>query len=257
MEKVYVHWHGDDLVSNGRFIRCTLWFIRRKGCGFKHITPSFYFKRKLTEIMGYKNEEILVTPSGGVNTNVFVPKSINSNDGIVIGYSAALTKSKGADILLELIRKKDILEGECGKKITFKVINYGPEANYYIKQFLNIDIDVDIVERMPKDDMPDFYRSIDVLIMPSTRESLGLVVLEAMSCNVPVVTYNVCAFPEFVVSGESGEIVELSADFHTCVNRYLESLTKIIKAYSAYQPSNIIEHKYSEKSVIKFYKETL
>ena len=256
-EKVYVHWHGDDLVSKSRFIKYTLRLIRRKGYGFKHITPSFYFKRKLIEIMNYSEEEISISPSGGVNTNLFTSPIYNSHDNIIIGYSAALTKFKGADILLEIIKRKSQIERECNKKITFKVINYGSEAEYYVNQIRRLHSGVVIVEKVPKKKMPDFYHSINILVMPSIRESLGLVVLEAMSCNVPVVTFNVCAFPEFVISGESGELVELSSNFQKCVDGYIDSLKKIINSYTAYCPSEIIGRNYSEKSVIEFYKETL
>ena len=49
----------------------------------------------------------------------------------------------------------------------------------------------------------------DVFLLPSEFESFGLVALEAMSCEVPVVATNVGGIPEVVKHGETGFLGEL------------------------------------------------
>jgi N-acetyl-alpha-D-glucosaminyl L-malate synthase BshA len=44
----------------------------------------------------------------------------------------------------------------------------------------------------------------DVFLLPSVQESFGLVALEAMACEVPVVASRIGGIPEVVVDGESG-----------------------------------------------------
>lgn len=44
----------------------------------------------------------------------------------------------------------------------------------------------------------------DLFLLPSDRESFGLVALEAMSCGVPVLGYRAGGLPEVVTDGESG-----------------------------------------------------
>jgi glycosyltransferase involved in cell wall biosynthesis len=53
-------------------------------------------------------------------------------------------------------------------------------------------------------DMPDVYRSMDALLMPSVREGFGLCVAEAMACGLPIVACCESAMPELVVHGQGG-----------------------------------------------------
>ncbi len=59
------------------------------------------------------------------------------------------------------------------------------------------------------DNVPDLMGCTDVLLLPSEFESFGLVALEAMSCEVPVVATNVGGIPEVVIHGETGFLGEL------------------------------------------------
>ncbi len=52
------------------------------------------------------------------------------------------------------------------------------------------------------------YRRAAALILPSRRESAGLVVMEAMAAGKPVVASRVAALPELVEEGRSGFLVE-------------------------------------------------
>ena len=55
--------------------------------------------------------------------------------------------------------------------------------------------------------MYKFYRNIDICLMFSKRESLGLVVLEAMACNVPVIARNTTSMTELILPGINGELI--------------------------------------------------
>jgi len=66
---------------------------------------------------------------------------------------------------------------------------------------------------IPQEDVPDFFRSGDVFVIPSVvdasgdRDGLPNVVIEALSCRLPVVASNVCAIPEVIRYGERGFLV--------------------------------------------------
>ena len=56
--------------------------------------------------------------------------------------------------------------------------------------------------------IPEFMASLDVFTLTSSYEGLGLVILEAMAARLPVVTSNVSAMPEIVVSEVTGILAE-------------------------------------------------
>lgn len=57
---------------------------------------------------------------------------------------------------------------------------------------------------LPPDRLPDFYRSLDLFVIPSTQEGFGIVGMEAMAAGVPVISTR-CGGPEdYVVDGING-----------------------------------------------------
>lgn len=49
----------------------------------------------------------------------------------------------------------------------------------------------------------------DLFLMPSEKESFGLAALEAMACEVPVISSNVGGIPELNIDGQTGYVCEL------------------------------------------------
>jgi glycosyltransferase involved in cell wall biosynthesis len=56
-------------------------------------------------------------------------------------------------------------------------------------------------------DVPKFLSSIDVLVLPSLHEGLGVAALEGMAAGKPVVATRVGGLAESVVGGETGFLV--------------------------------------------------
>jgi glycosyltransferase involved in cell wall biosynthesis len=55
-------------------------------------------------------------------------------------------------------------------------------------------------------DLPAIYSQSSLFLYPSLRESFGIPMLEAMSCNVPVITSNTSSMPE--VAADAAHIVD-------------------------------------------------
>lgn len=59
-----------------------------------------------------------------------------------------------------------------------------------------------------QDSLPEILSIADLFLMPSQSESFGLSALEAMSCEVPVISSSVGGLPELNLHGETGYIAE-------------------------------------------------
>ena len=58
-----------------------------------------------------------------------------------------------------------------------------------------------------RDDVPAVTAALDVAVLPSYREALGLTILEAMALSRPIVASNVGGIPEMVEDGVTGLLV--------------------------------------------------
>ena len=79
-----------------------------------------------------------------------------------------------------------------------------------------------------REDLIHLHSDAAVFVCPSIYEPFGLVILEAMACETPVVASRVGGIPEIVVEGETGYLVDFNpADldgFTTALARRLEDL---------------------------------
>jgi len=59
-----------------------------------------------------------------------------------------------------------------------------------------------------RDDIPIFYKALDVFVLPSLREGFGLALAEAMASTLPVVAASVGGVPEFFEGTDMGYLVD-------------------------------------------------
>jgi glycogen synthase len=69
-----------------------------------------------------------------------------------------------------------------------------------------------IPEMLPKPDVIALYTHAAVFVCPSVYEPFGIINLEAMACETPVVASAVGGIPEIVVPGETGLLVPFAAE---------------------------------------------
>jgi len=97
------------------------------------------------------------------------------------------------------------------KKVPSKLILVGDGPDRSSCENLSRELHVnDHVKFLGKQaELVDLLSAADLFLIPSQSESFGLSALEAMACEVPVISSSVGGLPELVVHGETGYIAEI------------------------------------------------
>jgi glycosyltransferase involved in cell wall biosynthesis len=72
---------------------------------------------------------------------------------------------------------------------------------------LHVEHKVMFVGRVSSEQLPSFYRNCDIFVLPSTKEGLGIVYLEAMQFSKPCIGVTAGAAKEVISDGETGLLV--------------------------------------------------
>ncbi|MCS7244594.1 MAG: glycosyltransferase family 4 protein [candidate division WOR-3 bacterium] len=113
------------------------------------------------------------------------------NNEITFGYLGRNDYDKGTDILLNSIKIKK-----------FKLILAGNFENSEFLKYENVSYLGFIYN------IEEFFRKIDILILPSRKDAFPRVILEAFSFGIPVIASNVGGIPEIVKENYNGFIFE-------------------------------------------------
>ena len=171
---------------------------------FNIIVPSNWLKEKVEKSI-LKNHKVELIYNG-INTNTFKPlnkieirKKYNIPEGMkIIGNLAVggLSNSwKGGNFILEIM--KDILRQR--NDIIF--LNVGETKDFDFPNVINIPF------LKEENEIVEAFALMDIFLFTSIAENCPLVVIEAISCGVPVVSFNVGGVPEIVRDGKEGVIV--------------------------------------------------
>ncbi|MGM0634646.1 MAG: glycosyltransferase family 4 protein [Bacteroidota bacterium] len=201
--------HGSDVVkSKGNFIDK---FNRKvlKKCDLL-VVPSPSFKETVAQQYPFLNvQQIMVSPSGGIDTKHFFPKKDKSfSVKLHIGMVSRIDPQKGWQDFLEALR---ILKN---REVDFsaQILGSGTQdeaCQAMIKEF-ELEEKVVFSGLIPHQNLVDFFHTFDVAVFPSTNqnESLGLVGLEAMSCGIPVIGSKIPSIKSYLKHGKNGFLFE-------------------------------------------------
>jgi glycosyltransferase involved in cell wall biosynthesis len=148
-----------------------------------------------------------------VDLSLFRP--VNSrNPAPRVGYAAQWSPGKGLHVLLEAWRlvKARLPEAElllAGSGRLWKYVDAIPGVRDVVER---VEAEagkglVQIVGEKKRSEMPKFWGSVNLAVVPSLYESFGMVALEALACGVPVVATDAGGLPDIIVDGECGVLV--------------------------------------------------
>ena len=144
------------------------------------------------------------------NKLVVIPIGIHSNSGkqkestnkINIGFIARDFYAKGGEFLLDAYKEVYYQN----KKLCLYIIGSGPLLSQQECDAYNI-IWLNSVSR--EELFTCYFPLFDIFAYPTLADGLPLVVLEALSFDIPVLTSDILALPEMIGYGDAGEITKV------------------------------------------------
>jgi N-acetyl-alpha-D-glucosaminyl L-malate synthase BshA len=126
-------------------------------------------------------------------------KIIAPNDEKIIVHTSNFRKIKRVDDVIHIFKK---IYQEIPSKLL--LIGDGPERQYLEELCRQIGLCHEIRFLGKQDAVEELLAIADLFVMPSGNESFGLAALEAMACEVPVISSNVGGLPEINIHGVTG-----------------------------------------------------
>jgi glycosyltransferase involved in cell wall biosynthesis len=176
----------------------------------KIICVSPQLKEEINKIYHIPDKK-LITIVNGLNLEKFKSTdriiNIKKKGEKIILSSGMIQKQKGFDLLIktfsEIIKKN--------KKLKLLIIGDGPYLNKLKKltRKLRIQNQVIFTGRIINDEMPLYYNMADIFVFPTIRvEGLPYVLLEAMACNLPVISSRIGGIPSIIKHNKTGLLIE-------------------------------------------------
>lgn len=208
--------------------------------------PIMSIYRKFTDaLISISSQMTDYLKSNGIGDKIFlitngVEKVIAPRHDKAIGYIGRLIAEKG---ILKFI-KSNVELLKTNKMI---IAGDGPEydkiKDYVEAKHLKVELMGKVIDKSK------FYKKVSVLVLPSETEVLPLVVLEAYSCGIPVVAFNLESLMR-LISINNGRLVEY-ADYFKLGQEAVSLLSESDSFYGA----NISRYEH-EFSVRKMWEQT-
>lgn len=126
-------------------------------------------------------------------------KAIAPNNEKILIHTSNFRKVKRVEDTVSIFEK-------VRKKINAKLllVGDGPERACVEELSRQLNVERDVIFLGKQDAVEELLAIADLYLMPSESESFGLAALEAMACEVPVISSNTGGIPEINIQGETG-----------------------------------------------------
>lgn len=220
--RVY-HLHGLRFETTQGLKRRILMFVEQLSCLFAHrvIAVSHSVAEKAVEHRLCRSNKIKVLGEGSVNgvdaQGRFSPDAIESgvrsrlrhkygipDDAVVVGFVGRLTKDKG---IVELVDAWRIVSAQMPNVHLLIVGEFesGDPVPVEVRESLQAGDRIHLTGRVTN--MPEVYRTMDLVVLPTYREGLPQVLLEAAAMELPVVATFATGCVDAVEDGRTGLLV--------------------------------------------------
>lgn len=165
---------------------------------------------QLGQLYGGCRDRIAIIPPG-VDLETFKPLAQKpSNSALEIVFAGRLQRLKGPHLLIGALAKLRSDRPELEFRLT--VIGSTSGKQHYdlpaLTENLGLQNWVQFLAPLPPSGLAQRFAAADVVAMPSSSESFGLVALEAQACGTPVLATRVGGLSQAVIDGETGYLVD-------------------------------------------------
>lgn len=201
--------HGEEVHLSKRYhlLFALRWLVNNSS---KTITNSTATRKFCLEA-GLDGDKIEVIPFG-VDTDFFRPLDVYKDETIFqilsVGY---LIERKGFEYLIRAMP----LVLEKHKQARLKIVGSGPLESKLKELIYELDLgdEVEILKNVSDEELLMMYNSSDLFVLPSivdsqgNTEGLGVVLLEAMACGLPVIGSDVGGIYDIIQNDLNGLLV--------------------------------------------------
>jgi glycosyltransferase involved in cell wall biosynthesis len=199
-----------------RYWNWPVWFSRFRRA--RYLFPSESERHLFLQQHGSMLAPNTIVVPNAVDLQLFRPinggATGRASEGLRVGYAGQWSAGKGIPELLKAWRivKSIVPTAElymAGGPKLWKSVTMVPQVEESTRLVGEMEEQglLHCVGTLERSQMPGFWKSLDVAVMPSLSESFGLVALEALACGVPVLSTTAGGLKEIAVDGESGLFV--------------------------------------------------
>ena len=172
---------------------------------------------------------VATTISNMCDERVFKPRLVRPSGPFTFLTVASLSAGKGVDVLLLAIAEFR----SRGQVARFRIVGAGPLDDQLRaqSQALGLGGIVEWCGSMPREELPELFRSADAFVLPSRYESFGIAYIEALASGIPIIATR-CGGPEDIVRPGNGVLVPI--DNHHALANALGAMV-----VAAYDPESI------------------
>jgi glycosyltransferase involved in cell wall biosynthesis len=198
-----LHLHG---LRRDYFERYYLSRMMLKNAADIYLSLTNQMKRDLI-ILGISQDRIVNFPNA-VDTDVFYPQEKLDDQVLYVGR---ITPDKGLHILLRSLRY-------VKKSVSLKIagpLDCVPDYYHNILALIQDENqrgihNIEYLGKVDQTTLVKLHQKSSIFVQPSTYEPFSIAVLEAMSCETPVVATKVGGMPEVIEDRETGIIVPVN-----------------------------------------------
>ncbi len=175
----------------------------------KIIVNSQYMKNEIRNVFQIPEEKIRVIPNGvnlnkfdGFEHNLAFRRKYAADNEKIVFFVGRIVNEKGVKVLIDSVPK--ILN--YYNDVKFIIAGKGPEMEELKEKAHNMNISnrIYFTGYIKDEDLCNLYKCADIAVFPSLYEPFGIVALEGMIANVPVVISDTGGLDEIVNHGVDG-----------------------------------------------------